>query len=137
MVLTTGAITKAVQRFDVVDLAVSAFSGATRLSTAVLCATFCSRAGKPPNVFALPGSTACIGAPCASALASDDLVTPVTASWFACPCRQSTRNSFGHKWRQLQFVNRVFRWCAFSGHVCSQTITLTKQSVDTLEILTD
>jgi hypothetical protein len=98
-VLTPGAITKAIQRFDVVDLAVSALGGATRLSAAVLRATFCCRASKPPDMFALPGATACIGAPCASALTGDDLVTPVTVAHFASPFRQGTRNSLGDEWR--------------------------------------
>ena len=80
MVLTSGAITKTIQCFDVVDLAISALGGATWLSTAVLRATFCCRASKPPDVFALPGSSTGIGAPCASALARDDFVAPVTAS---------------------------------------------------------
>jgi len=99
MVLTSGAITKAIQCFDVVDLAVSALGGTTWLSTAVLRATFCCRASKPPDMFALPGATACIGAPGASALARDDLVAPMTASDFASPFGQSTGNSFSHKWR--------------------------------------
>ena len=115
--LTTGAITEAIQCFDVVDLAVSAFSGATWLGAAVLRATFCRRSSKPPYMFALPGSSTCIRAPCAPALARDDFIAPVTAPKFACPFRQSTRNSLGHKRRELQFVNRVFRRRAFCGHV--------------------
>ena len=99
MVLTPRAITKAIQCADVVDLTVSALSGATWLSAAVLRATFCCRASKPPDVFALPGSSTGIGAPCASALASDDVVTPMTAAHFASPFGQSTGNSLGHKRR--------------------------------------
>jgi hypothetical protein len=68
-------------------------------------------------VFALPGSATRIGAPGASAFASDQFVAPMTATDFSCPFRESARDAFGHKRRYLQFVNRMFRLRAFCGHV--------------------
>jgi hypothetical protein len=97
--MASWAVTKAVQRANMVDLAISAFSSATRFSTAIFCATFCCRSREPPNVFALPGSATRIGAPGASAFASDQFVAPMTATDFSCPFRESARDAFGHKRR--------------------------------------
>jgi hypothetical protein len=135
MMMTTGPIPDAIQRRDVVDFAVTALGRATGSRAPVLGSSFRSRTRKSPDVFALPCSTARIRAPRAATFASDQFVAPVTSTNFASPLRKHTRDSLRNKWWQLQFVNSVFRWCAFCGHVCSQTITLTKQSVDTVEIL--
>jgi hypothetical protein len=97
--MATRAITNAVQSSDVIDLAVPAFGSATRFCAAILRATFCGRACEPPNVLTLPGSTTCIGAPRASALAGNDFVAPVAATDFSGPLRQNTGNAFSHKWR--------------------------------------
>jgi hypothetical protein len=97
--MASWAVTKAVQRADVVDLAISAFSSATRFSTAIFRATFCGRSREPPNVFALPGSTARIRTPGAPAFASDDFVAPMTTTDLTSPLGQNTRNAFGHEWR--------------------------------------
>jgi hypothetical protein len=83
VVVATRAIPKAVQRANVVDFAISAFGGAARFRAAKLCASFCCRSREPPNVFALPGSATRIGAPSASAFASDHFVAPMAATKFA------------------------------------------------------
>jgi len=99
MVMASWAVTKAVQRADVVDLAISAFGGTAKFCAAIFRATFCGRSREPPNVFALPGSTARIRTPGAPAFASDDFIAPVTATDFSCPFRESARDAFGHKRR--------------------------------------
>ena len=115
--MATRAISKAVQRANVVNFAISAFGGATRFRAAKLCASFCGRSRESPNVFALPGSATRIGTPSASAFASDHFIAPMAATDFSSPFGQSTRDAFGHKRGQLQFVNRMFRLRAFCGHV--------------------
>jgi hypothetical protein len=97
--MASWAVTKAVQRADVVDLAISAFGGTARFCAAIFRATFCGRSREPPNVFALPGSTARIRTPGAPAFASDDFVAPMTTTDLTSPLGQNTRNAFGHEWR--------------------------------------
>jgi len=99
MVVATWSVSKAVQRSNVVDFAIFAFGGTAKFCAAKLCASFCSRTSESPDVFALPGSTARIRTPCASALAGDYFVAPMTATNFAFPFRQSARDAFGHKRR--------------------------------------
>jgi hypothetical protein len=99
MVVATWSVSKAVQRSNVVDFAVSTLCGTARFCAAKLCASFCSRTSESPNVFALPGSATRIGTPGTPALAGDYFITPMAATDFANPFGQSTRNAFSHKRR--------------------------------------
>jgi hypothetical protein len=82
----------------------------------VFGAAFRSRSGKAPNMFALPGPAAFIGAPRSPAFAGNQFIAPVTTASFASPFRQHARNSLGNKWWKFQLVNRVFQLSAFCGH---------------------
>jgi hypothetical protein len=51
------------------------------------------------------------------------------------PFAERAGNSLSDEWRQLEFVNCMFRLLALGSPGRSQTITILKQFVDTVEIL--
>jgi hypothetical protein len=59
----------------------------------------------------------------------------MAASNFSLPFGQRARNALGNERWQLEFVNCMFRLLALGSHERSQTITILKQFVDTVEIL--
>jgi hypothetical protein len=101
----------------------------------VFGSTFRGRAGKSPDVFALPCTTAFVGAPRGAALSRNQLIAPMASTNFALPLTEGAGNAFGDEGRQLEFVNCMFRRFAFCCHERLQTITLLKHFVDTVEIL--
>lgn len=80
VMVAAGTVTITVARRDVVHLAVATSGVATGTGAAVLGTTLCRGAGKAPDVVALPGSRATIGAPRASTRLGDVCVAPLASS---------------------------------------------------------
>lgn len=116
VMMATRPIPLALASLKVVHLAVASGRGAARANAMVFGAAFRSRSGKAPNMFALPGPAAFIGAPRSPAFTRDLFIAPMAASHFASPLRQRARNSLGNKLWKLQLVNRMFQLLAFRSH---------------------
>jgi hypothetical protein len=127
-------ISLALAGLKVVYFAIASGGSASRADAVVFGAAFCRRSSKAPDVFALPGSAAFVGAPRAPTFARDRFIAPMTASHLTSPLRQHARNPLGNKWWKLQLVNGMFQLLAFCGHGRSQTITLSKHCADALEM---
>ena len=132
--MATRTVPLAFAGLKVVHLAVASWCGASGANAAVFGAALRRRSSKAPDVFALPGPAAFVGAPRTPTFARDRFIAPMAAAHFASPLRQHARNPLGNKWWKLQLVNRMFQLLAFRSHGRSQTITLSKHCADALEM---
>jgi hypothetical protein len=132
--MAAGTIPLALAGLKVVHLAVASGGSASGADALVFGAALRRRSSKAPDVFALPGPAAFVGAPRTPTFARDRFIAPMAAAHFASPLRQHARNPLGNKWWKLQLVNGMFQLLAFCGHGRSQTITLSKHCVDALEM---
>ena len=86
--MATRTVPLAFAGLKVVHLAVASGCGAAGANAVVFGAALGCRSRKAPDVFALPGPAAFIGAPRSPAFACDLFIAPMAASHFTSPLRQ-------------------------------------------------
>lgn len=114
--MATRTIPLALAGLKVVHFAVAPGGSASGANAVVFGAALRRRSSKAPDVFALPGPAAFVGAPRAPTFARDRFVAPMAASHFTSPLGKHARNPLGNKWWKLQLVNGMFQLLAFCGH---------------------
>jgi len=107
VMVTTRAVAGAIARRAVVDLAVTSCRITARSFAEILGASLGGRAGKAPDVVALPGATTWVAAPGASPRRGDLGVAPLTAARLASPRRERTGNAFAFEGAQLAGCARL------------------------------